>query len=123
MRVLSIDPGHTTGVAIFEGGAYRLSLIIDDTGWNNTELLTSLVGLARPDVVLLEGLPTKQVDGKTAARFHTLRSWFTVAGYTVHIIQPSEWKGLTKRVEIPGQHARDAATMGQWWLERKKYER
>jgi hypothetical protein len=120
VRVLSVDPGHSTGIAVFVRGEYVLSLNISDSAWNDPDLLTGLVRLVKPDVVLLEGIPTKQVDEKTAARFYELERWFTVVGYKVHVIQPSEWKGLTKRVEIPGQHARDAATMAAWWIEKEK---
>ena len=122
MRVLSIDPGHSTGVAVFnEAGEYELSINISDGAWNNGYLLNQLVALARPEIVLIEGIPSKVVDEKTAARFYNLERWFTVAGYKVYVVKPSEWKGLVQKSDIPSQHARDAARMGQWWMGGEEY--
>jgi len=48
-----------------------------------------------------------------------ITQWFNIASYPVEMIKPVQWKGLIGRVEIPGQHARDAATMASWWLAQK----
>lgn len=118
MRVLSIDPGHSTGVAVFNDvGELEFSLVLADGAWDNASFLGKLSALARPDAVVVEGIPSKQVDDKTAARYHQIVRWFQVAGYKTHIVQPSQWKGLVSRVKIPGQHAMDAASMGKWFIE------
>lgn len=117
MRVLSVDPGHSTGIAVFDAkGEYEFSLHVSESAWNGGMFLTNLVALARPDVVLLEGIPHKQVDEKTAARFHDLKRRFELMGLPTWVILPGQWKGLTRGPEIPSQHAKDAARMATWWI-------
>lgn len=77
-------------------------------------------GLAKPDIILMEDIPSNYVDQITSGLWHYLFGWLDVSEYKVCIIKPSQWKGLVKRVEIPGQHARDAATMARWFINNGK---
>lgn len=123
MRILSIDPGHSTGIAVFNAqGEYEFSMHITDEAWNGGNFILKLVALAKPDMVLLEGIPSRQQDPKTVERFTELKQWLKVAGYPFRVILPGQWKGLTDGPKIPGQHARDAAKMAMWWMGGEEYE-
>lgn len=117
-RILSIDPGITTGIAIYdEHGVLEASITASKDKIMSNGFLNKLVAISHPSVVILESLPRNNIHQETAELHSHLSRWFRVAGYEIAHIKPSQWKGLAKRVEIPGQHARDAATMGRWYLE------
>jgi hypothetical protein len=117
MRVLSIDPGHTTGIACYSGhNGLEWSMSVNSDTWNGITFLIKLASLSKADRILVEGLPTKYVDDKTAAVFNSVKYGFEVANYPIVVVPPAAWKRLVKRVEIPGQHARDAATMAKWYI-------
>jgi len=120
-RILSLDPGHTVGVAALDdsGELYFSMAVPKDTIYRNG-FLNKLVAMAKPDVVLIENLPKSMVDVETNKVWNHFCHWFKIAGFQIVHINPGQWKGLAKRVEIPGQHARDAATMAKWWLESQK---
>jgi hypothetical protein len=121
MRVLSIDPGYTTGIAVYdENGELEVSMAASRLGLFGNGFLTGLIKMSHPDVVLIEAIPTHHIDPETMKIHSHLTQWFTVAGFAVYSIRPAEWKGMVPRVEIPGQHARDAATMAMWWIRKNK---
>lgn len=121
MKLLSIDPGLTTGIAVYdENGELDLSMTVRKEKILGNGFLNKLVSIAQPEVVLVEDTPPFMPNQEIVALKLELCRWFRVAGFQVEIIKPSEWKKLTKRVEIPGQHARDAATMARWWIEAQK---
>lgn len=120
MRVLSIDPGYTTGIAIYDGeGNLEYAMSVTLKGLHRNGFFNHLISMARPDITLIEDLPTNNVTPTMRATHSHITQWFHIASYPVEIIRPSQWKGLIHRVEIPGQHARDAATMAAWWLKKK----
>lgn len=120
MRVLSIDPGMTTGIAVYdEDGNLECSMAVTLKGLHRNGLFGYLVSQAKPDITLIEALPINNVTPEIRMIHSHITQWFKIAGYPVELIRPSQWKGLAKRVEIPGQHARDAATMAAWWLAQK----
>jgi hypothetical protein len=120
-RVLSFDPGHTTGIACYgEEGELEFATTVESEPMAARYFLSSLVRMAQPDIVLVEEIPLQRRDAITTANYYYLTHWFSVAGYDVETILPGQWKGMTKRVEIPGQHARDAATMAKWWIEKEE---
>lgn len=120
-RVLSIDPGITTGIAVYdENGELDAALTVRKEKIYKNGFLTDLISLSHPEVILVENLPLNNVDKETQRLHAYFIARFRIAGFEVVEIQPSQWKGWAKRVEIPGQHARDAATMAKWWLEKDK---
>lgn len=119
MRILSFDPGYTTGIAIYgddEKEPFDAFLTVTRTGLFRKGFLNHIISLAKPDVVLVEALPTNLVNSEMLRIHSYITHWFVTAGYSVEIIKPSEWKKWAARVEVPGQHARDAATMAAWWV-------
>lgn len=119
-RVLAIDPGWTTGIAIYdENGELDMTMTVRKEKIYKNGFLNNLVKMSKAEVVLLESLPKSNVDKETQKLHTHLSSWFRTAAYELIDIQPSQWKGLATRVEIPGQHARDAATLGRWWIHRE----
>jgi hypothetical protein len=82
--------------------------------------MNNLISIAKPDITLIEALPPNNVTSEMQAIHSHITQWFRIASYPIEIVMPSQWKGLAKRVEIPGQHARDAATMAAWYIEKQK---
>lgn len=116
-RILSLDPGHTTGIAILdEDGNLEVAMTVTKDAVYKNGFLNRLVNLSRPDVVLVEDVPNRMVDKTTEQLWFHFTHWFKTAGFEIVDINPSQWKGLVERVEIPGQHARDAATMAKWYV-------
>lgn len=116
-KILSIDPGHTTGIAAFdEAGNLNFAMTVPKEFIYRKGFMESLTKLAKPDVVLVEKTPDRMADHLTEHIWVYFRMWYKVAGYDVVDISPSQWKGLVERVEIPGQHARDAASMAKWYM-------
>lgn len=117
MKILSIDPGYTTGIAVLEDGELESSITVTRKGLYRNGFFNHLVSLSKPDVVVIEALPQNLVSSEMRTLHGFVTNWFKVAGYDVHLVNPGQWKGMVTRVEIPGQHARDAATMGRWWVQ------
>jgi hypothetical protein len=125
--VLAIDPGHTTGVAILdETGCLEVAMTVTshklflDSKWLYRCYDLAHMGIERP-VVVIERPPQKEVDAITTAIYQHLVHWFDSRDITLHQVMPGSWKGLTQRIAVPGQHARDAATMGRWFIEQANY--
>lgn len=120
MRVLSIDPGITTGISIYnDDGELECSLTVTAKGLQRSGFFNQIVSFAKQDITLIEALPTNHVTPEMLAIHSYIKQWFVIASYPIEEIKPAQWKGLAARVEIPGQHARDAATMAKWWLHRE----
>lgn len=120
MRVLSIDPGFTTGIAIYDAeGNLECSMAVTLKGLFRSGFFNHLVSISKPDMTLIEALPMNNVTPEMMAIHSHITQWFKIAGYATEMIKPSQWKGLAERIEIPGSHARDAATMASWWLAQK----
>lgn len=123
MRVLSLDPGFTTGVAIYDTeGDLECSMAVTLKGLHRRGFFNHLISVSQPDITLIEALPTNNVTSDMMAIHSYITQWFKIAGYPVELIKPAQWKHLTDRVEIPGQHARDAATMAKWWIQNAQKE-
>lgn len=120
MNVLSIDPGITTGIAVYDEDGDLMSITASKDKILKNGFLNKLVAISHPNVVIIEDLPKSNVHQETQELHSYLHQWFRVAGYETVRIKPGQWKGLAKRVEIPGQHARDAATMAKWWMGSQK---
>lgn len=121
MRILSLDPGITTGIAVYnDDGNLECSMAVTLKGLYRNGFFSYLISISKPDITLVESLPTNHVDPDTLRVYSYITQWLNIASYPFETIKPAQWKGLVARVEIPGQHARDAATMAKWWLVQKK---
>lgn len=112
-RTLAFDPGHTTGCALAVGDYVPWVMLLDFTAVSN-QTMESIAKLARPNAVLIESLPTKQVDRKTLDVYQYLKRWFVVAGYPVFTFLPSRYKKQVTRSTWSSRHARDAADLARW---------
>lgn len=120
MRVLSIDPGMTTGIAVFDtDGNLECSMAVTLKGLHRMGFFQKLLSIAKPDITLIEELPLNNVEQDMRAIHSHITQWFVISSSPYESVKPAQWKGLVQRVEIPGQHARDAATMAKWWLAQK----
>lgn len=120
MRILAIDPGHTTGWCkievedekpkyVFSGNFDRANI---EHAMRN--LLTTPI-----DKVVIERLPynlppiMREVD--SGIKVH-------LKSFIIYLTAPSEWKPITRRYPLPKldwrttQHERDAWRMGVFWL-------
>lgn len=113
--LLSIDPGLTTGFAIFHKGPVFTGTI------PHADLGVQLRGLRRayePHQIVIERLP------------ETLRPDLRKVQETIHLIFPNhhellpgQWKPVAGKLVMPGhekcsQHELDAYRMGRYWLYR-----
>lgn len=116
-RILSLDPGLTTGIAISTEDGVEVTMTVGKTKLLANGFFNHLVLMAKPDFVLVETVPDRSPDLTQFALVQHVYNWFKTAGYVTHLIRPVEWKNFVERVEINGSHARDAATMARWWIE------
>lgn len=116
-KYLSFDPGFITGIALSNTHDVEITMTVTREMVLSNGFLSKLVAMTKPDVVLVEGIPAFMPHPAIVELKAEIVRWFRIAGYEVHEIQPSQWKGFVKRVVIPGQHARDAASMCRWWVE------
>lgn len=123
-RLLSFDPGITTGISFLVGGEFVLGLAVTRLALEMTSFLPSLIRMCKPDAVLIEKPPP-------GARFHQeahqqvyqlLLHKFSTAGYKVHIIMPAQWKSMISRSKIDSVHIRDATTMALWFYQKTQRE-
>jgi hypothetical protein len=121
-KFLSIDPGETTGVAAYEGSDLSFTMTLSSRKLLSNGFLNKLLSMATPEVILIEDVPKFKPDPHQLILVAELVRWFRVAGFEVVTIQPSQWKNFVSRVEIPGQHARDAASMGRWFISQSEEE-
>lgn len=122
-RILSIDPGHTTGIAVYdENGVLELSMAIPAATIRKGGAFLSLIEFTVPKIALVEALPVNYVDNVTNEIWNRIVGTLQLYKPKLQVItiKPSQWKRFVERVEIPGQHARDAATMALWWIENRE---
>lgn len=120
MRVVSFDPGHSTGVAVFdEEGIWVMGMTVT-TALLQDRMFQGLVKFARPDAIVVESPPQFSRDPETDTNYHFIVQWFKGAGYPVYEVNPGQWKGMVQTEKISGQHQVDAASMGRWWMTHTK---
>jgi hypothetical protein len=117
IKFISIDPGETTGIAAYDGRDLTFTMTVSSQKLLRNGFRNKLIAMSTPEIVLIEDVPKLKPDPHQLILVAELIRWFRIAAYEVVTIQPSQWKNFVGRVEIPGQHARDAATMGKWWIE------
>lgn len=117
MRILSIDPGLTTGIALIDDGLFIFGMLAIEDMIMSTDFFNQLAKMSTPDVVIVEKPPQ-------AARFNThthqeiyIRTlrWFRTADYRVVTINPGQWKHLIVRSKADSVHIRDATDMARWF--------
>ena len=119
-RILSIDPGDTTGIAFFLYGELRFSMTLNPGTVASRNFLRSLYLMTSPEIVIIEQIPpiTHHASEQSVV-FHETLKWFENVGCKVIVINPGQWKGLVKRTKITSTHSRDAADMAEWYYRSK----
>ena len=112
--VLGIDPGHTIGFALATSPEISPWALLVRYEALSERILTSVVKMAQPAVVIIEGLPSRHIEPITQQVYLYLVKWFTVAGYRVHIVGPGRYKSSLKRTQWSATHARDASDLARW---------
>lgn len=116
MRLVAFDPGHVTGIAVFDdNGEWTMGLTVSTSGLTEP-FLRHLSSIAKPDIVIIESPPSFSRDVETDNNRFRIEHYFKLAGYMVEHVNPGQWKGMVDKESISGQHQVDAATMGRWWL-------
>jgi hypothetical protein len=111
--LLVIDPGETTGVAVFELTATEHELVqLYSATW---EMFRQLVGYYEPEFVVIEGMP-EHGSVLQRTKLHRLYELFPNATW----ISPGAWKPIAKAqawkvpmAETP--HERDAYNLARFW--------
>jgi hypothetical protein len=123
VRILAIDPGHTTGWCKIdvedEKPKYVFSGNVDAKRGNLVHCLRGLLSTDTVDHYVIERLPYRIPPILSEVRLEIL-------GYltdkTPNMVGPAEWKPITGRYPLPKldwrttQHERDAWRMGVFWL-------
>lgn len=117
-RILSFDPGVTTGISFLENGNMRFAMIAIPATFGSSDFLRALNLACKPTVVIIEeppngGFPSKDQDFV----FETLNRFYNVAGYDVRRVLPAFWKNLVQPSKIEANsHIRDATDMAKWFF-------
>jgi hypothetical protein len=119
MRVLSIDPGITTGWALIDGPS------VTATGTCTTDQMSTTVEVwlkLDPHVVVIEfvlSVTSSKLNQELTKIADVLRRLFPRASY----VRPGQWKPVMEHVALDvkgiSKHERDAIKMGFWWLRRQ----
>lgn len=119
-RILSFDPGFTTGISFLLDGKFIFGMAVDSAVFDRLEsqinLLENLTYMANPTVVVIELPPTR---GKFNMERHyeiynSICKWYGKEGIYIAAINPGQWKKLVKRSQIDSGHIRDATDMATW---------
>lgn len=114
MNIIAFDPGETVGIAVLIDGQWVMGMTVPEKELNEV-VFRSLIMIAEPTIVVIEALPTGVVHQKSHAASQRIKKWFAIAGYSIAEVNPGQWKGMAKRIDISGTHQKDAATMGLWY--------
>jgi hypothetical protein len=117
-RILSFDPGSTTGISYLENGNFRFGLIAVPAMFGSEDFLASLAKICKPTTILIEEPPRGGFPSKDQTFVvETISRWYSVAGFNVHVIMPAQWKKLVESSGIDANsHIRDATDMAKWYF-------
>lgn len=110
MKLIAIDPGITTGVALFENGALKRTLTLDE----NIELLESI----EYDHVVIEK-PPSVAFGKFESTLRTLHAELRQIYPNAVYVQPGTWKNsfwARTALKFNTKHEKDAYCLGMYAL-------
>jgi hypothetical protein len=106
---IAVDPGHSTGVAIFEGTSLLRTL-------TTTAPHAGLRDLIKGCTVVCERGPKNRKQADTCSDVEAI---VNEVALDVVWVRPSDWKGhpATRQAEasLP-VHERDAASIGYWFI-------
>lgn len=121
MKILAIDPGHTTGWAIICNDQPVIMGAVNH--FYTADFILHLVNYAGPDVIVIEDIPATHVDKLTRNLFVTLcanqDSWLAQNIPTM-IVKPGQWKPLRSKVDNKtfAPHVADAIGLGLFVAQR-----
>ena len=116
MRILAVDPGHTTGIALLQEDSVLLAMLVSKE-IVDTFFAQELYERWKPEIVAIERTPQhSDVDQLTVAIEMTF--WLVAEGLRIPVkrISPGTWKpvmGKLTRAKI-GDHLRDAIDLGRY---------
>lgn len=126
MMYLALDPGHTTGYAVFDdnGNGVENAEVFDRKG------VYDLLDRVKPDVIIMEDWITKQGVALGGDKLETVRVigaveyWAYSHGATV-VLQPNtvksiayRWAGISKPKTKALEHKADAYVHGVYYLQK-----
>lgn len=119
MKVVAVDPGDVTGVAVFENGKLVYTISFPVSTEHTIAQLLDLIATVNPDSLIIEKPPQNNRNRKLAAIYYGLELWANTVSVEIVTYFPGNWKPVMKkrgRTEISSTHERDAADMGKYHL-------
>jgi len=115
-RILSIDPGESTGIAYIEDGEFVWGMVAEPKAFDSEIFVLSLTTMTKPTTIVLEAPPTKTTfyNADQYRIYEQLLRFYQNAGFRTVTMNPGRWKGFMERTDIKSTHARDAADMGKF---------
>lgn len=122
-RLLSFDPGTTTGISFLSGGDFVFGMAATYDLFKNKDFMSSLTRITQPTVVLIERPPDmhNNVNSVQMRIYHHVLSWYQFAGYNVVEINPGQWKKLVERSRVDSVHIRDATDIAVWYYRKEMH--
>jgi hypothetical protein len=121
MRILAIDPGHTTGWCQIDPIGNRPFYVFSGN-FNRANIEHAVRHLLNPPIfaLVIERLPNSLPPVMSGIKNDLEKALQSVLSFNV--VAPAEWKPITGRYPLPrlnwrmSQHERDAWRMGVFWL-------
>lgn len=114
-RILSIDPGESTGIAFIEDGEFVWGMVAEAKSFDNEIFILSLTTMTKPTTIVLESPPTKTTfyNADQYRIYEQLLRFYQNAGFRTVTMNPGQWKKIMERTLVDSTHIRDAADMGK----------
>lgn len=119
MILLSLDPGCTTGFALFDNDT------ILHVGESDIDHLPSMLSrIPKIDVVVIEDIPIPSARSRLGRDLIRVTAFLSSTFPNAVRIPPGVWKPITGQAQVPipstSPHIRDAQRLGLYYLTHRK---
>lgn len=114
MRILGIDPGHTVGYAGIVDSQIIVTGSLHGELWVNSGL-PSIFSLINPNLVVIEGTPTRNPDPLTLTIYRMSIDWLHLKQIKIITTYPGTWKPIASKEKPYWEpHTRDAVGLARY---------
>lgn len=119
-RILSFDPGETTGIAFLNEGNLVWGMAAYASAFQKESFIMCLTKMVKPTGIILESMPSNGFPNQDQTFVHNfVLTWYQKAGYQIALIKPGFWKGLVPRTKMDSVDIKDAADMALWFFRKR----